>query len=326
MRKVLGLILAGALFGSVEASAQEIYVKTVSPNSGYIGIRFDGMRVFSDEERSERVIIREVSKDSPAEKAGLRAGDEVIRINGLSPANGKFAALARTLTVGDTVKLRIKRDNKERDYSLVAAARPAGHASMIGDRTWVFNGDSVTKLMRMYLDSARVHLDSLKLPRVWVQHGDSSFDIRINRAMGMLNRDSVFFRVDSMFQHLGEVRFPRGEFHFEEFGPGPIIRSIEVGSRAIAGAEFTDLDPAMKTYFGTDRGLLTLRVVAETPAARAGLQAGDVIVKANDRTITKVSDLRQILFANPETLKLEILRNRETRTLEVPLQRKRSNE
>jgi membrane-associated protease RseP (regulator of RpoE activity) len=325
MKKALGLILACALLGSVEASAQEVYVRTVSPNSGYIGIRFDGMRVFNDDERSERVVIREISKGSPAEKAGLRAGDEIIRINGLSPANGKFAALARTLTVGDTVKLRVKRDNKERDYSLVAAARPPAHASMMEHRTWVFNGDSVTNLMRMYLDSARVHLDSIKLPRVWIQHGDSSFDIRI-RAMDLLERDSVFFKADSMFKRLGEIPFPRGEFHFEEFGPGPIIRSIEIGSRAIAGAEFTDLDPAMKTYFGTDRGLLTLRVAAETPAARAGLQAGDVIVKANDRTITKVSDLRQILFANPEALKLEILRNRETRTLDVPLQRTRSRE
>jgi membrane-associated protease RseP (regulator of RpoE activity) len=326
MKKVFGLMLGCALLGSVEASAQEVFVRTVSPNSGYLGIRFDGMRVFSDDERSDRVVIREVSKGSPAEKAGLREGDAIIRINGLSPANGKFAAVARTLTVGDTVKLRIKRDNQERDYTVIAAKRPDGYATMLGDRTWVFNGDSVRTLMKMYFDSARVHLDSLKLPRVWVEHGDSSFDIRINRFGDLMRHDSVFFKMDSVMEKFREFQFPRREFHFEEFGPGPMIRSIEIGSRAIAGAEFTDLDPAMKSYFGTDRGLLTLRVAAETPAARAGLQAGDVIVKANDRAVTKVSDLRQILFANPEMLKLEILRNRETRTLDVPLQRKRSNE
>ena len=270
-------------------------------------------------------MVREVSKGSPAEKAGLRAGDEILRINGLSATNGKFAAVARTLTEGDTVKLRIKRDGKERDYTVVAAAPPAGHAAMLRDRTWVFSADSVRDLMKMYFDSARVHLDSLKLPRIWVHPGDSSFDIRIERFGRLMPFDTIAFKRDSLVtRHFRELT-PGERFHFEEFGPAPIIRSIEIGSRAVAGAEFTDLDPGMKTYFGTDRGLLTLRVVPETPAARAGLQAGDVIVKANDRLVNTVADLRRILVEKPEMLKLEVLRNRETRTVEVPMMRKRSD-
>ena len=326
MRKVLTLVLGGVLLGaSANASAQEVFIRTTSEHAGYIGIRYDQTEMFPARDRSDRVVIREVSKGSPAEKAGLRAGDEILRINGLSPANGKFAAVARTLTQGDTVKLRIKRDGKERDYTVIAAARPEGYATMYGDRTWVFSADSVRELMKMYMDSARVHLDGLKLPKVYVHPGDSSFDIRIERWGNLLPHDSVKFGRDSVFERY--VRALPGEmYHFDDFGPGPIIRSLELGNRAIAGAEFTDLEPAMKTYFGTDRGLLTLRVVPETPAARAGLQAGDVIVKANGQVVNKVSDLRRILLDRPETLKLEVLRNRETRTLEVPLQRKRTQD
>ena len=68
--------------------------------------------------------------------------------------------------------------------------------------------------------------------------------------------------------------------------------------------------------------MLTLRVAAETPAARAGLMAGDIIVKANGRAVTRVAELRNALFAQPETVKLEILRKGDTRTLEIQLRRK----
>ena len=72
MKKVLWLMLGCALLGdSIQASAQDVFVRAAAPNSGYIGIRFDGMRVFNQDERSDRVVIREVSKGSPAEKAAF---------------------------------------------------------------------------------------------------------------------------------------------------------------------------------------------------------------------------------------------------------------
>lgn len=327
MKKLLMLMLGCGLLGAAPAAAQEAIIRT-SLQSGYLGIRYDDTQIWRGGDNSGKVVIREVSKGSPAEKVGLRAGDEILRINGLSAGNGKFAAVARTLTEGDTVKLRIKREGNERDYTVVAGPRPAGYSLVYGDRTMLFTADSVRGLMKKYLDSAKDHLDSLKLPRVWVHPGDSAFDIRIER-FGKFPDSTIFFRRDSAVfgKEFRMIPMPPPDmFHFEEMGYGPIIRSIEVGSRAIAGAEFTTLDPAMKPYFGTDRGLLTLRVAPETPAARAGLVAGDIIVKANDRGVTTVPELRRILLTNPETLKLEVLRNRETKTLDVPIERKRRDD
>src|SRR5215216_7085021 len=82
------------------ATAQQV---KRSAQPGYIGIRYD-YRVFD-----EGVKVGEVSKNSPAEKAGIKPGDEILRINGLSAANGKFQMIARNLTEGDTVRLRISR-------------------------------------------------------------------------------------------------------------------------------------------------------------------------------------------------------------------------
>jgi membrane-associated protease RseP (regulator of RpoE activity) len=170
----------------------------------------------------------------------------------------------------------------------------------------------------------------MKLPRVWVHPGDSSFDIRIEHFRGMPG-DTLIFRRDT-----AAVRLFRDKLHgaapdeifrrFEDLGPGVVFRSMELGGRSIAGAEFTDLDPGMKTYFGTDRGLLTLRVAPETPAARAGLRAGDIVVKANNQTVERVADLRGLLFSQPETLKIEVLRKGETKTLEIQTRRKGSED
>jgi membrane-associated protease RseP (regulator of RpoE activity) len=318
---LFGLVLLG---GATQAPAQETKVTSARP--GYIGVDI-GMHELLwvgpiEQNRQAQVIVRNVSKNSPAEKAGLKTGDEIMRINGMSVANGKFSAVARTLTEGDTVKLRIKRDSKEREVTLVAAPRPAGtYAAVLGDRHFMFSADSVRGLMKMYFDSARVHMDSIDFPRVYI-HGDSGIDIRI-RKFGPLGSDTLIFRRDTtalreMRKRWEEAGPPDVFRHLEgELGPAMIFRSMDLGTRSIAGAEFTDLDPAMKTYFGTDRGLLTLRVVPETPAARAGLQPGDIVKKANGRELSRVANLRTLLFESAGTIKLEVLRKGETKTLEI---------
>jgi C-terminal processing protease CtpA/Prc len=167
MRKTIALMFGMALFaGAGQSSAQEVKAKP-----GYIGIRYDAhYEIFLPEQRSNgKVIVKDVSKDSPAEKAGVKAGDEIIRINGMSAANGKFSAVARTLTEGDTVNLRVKRGTQEREYTLIAAARPTGtYAGMLGNGTYVFSADSIRGLAKLWMDSAMVHLDSINFPRIYV--------------------------------------------------------------------------------------------------------------------------------------------------------------
>jgi membrane-associated protease RseP (regulator of RpoE activity) len=333
MRKTIGLMFGLALLGSAaHASAQDTKVAGARP--GYIGVRYDDTYeiMMPASRRSEKVVVKDISRDSPAEKAGLKAGDEILSINGLSAANGKFSAVARTLIEGDTVKLRVKRDNVVRDFTLVAAKRPAGsYTTMLGDRTYVFSADSVRGLARMWMDSALMQLDSMKLPRIYVHPGDSSFEVRIEKFRGM-PFDTLAFRRDTsgwreMRKHW-EAGPPSDVLRRMEgdLAPGVIFRSMELGNRSIAGAEFTDLDPAMKTYFGTDRGLLTLRVAPETPAARAGLQPGDIVLKANDREVTRVGTLRTMLFDERETIKLEVLRKGEKKTLEIKTRSKGSDD
>lgn len=92
---------------------------------------------------------------------------------------------------------------------------------------------------------------------------------------------------------------------------------LVAAERGVAGAELTALEPELAAYFrGVRDGLLVLRVSAGTPAARAGLQPGDVITAGAGRTLDAVADLRHLLtLPDPTPLELRVVRHGRTRTV-----------
>ncbi len=61
---------------------------------------------------------------SPADRAGVRRGDEVVRLNGRTPDEDAVDALRERLDRGDTVRLVLRRDGREEQRTIVAAQRP----------------------------------------------------------------------------------------------------------------------------------------------------------------------------------------------------------
>src|SRR5690606_35334978 len=78
--------------------------------------------------------------------------------------------------------------------------------------------------------------------------------------------------------------------------PDALPIAVYVGQHAIAGVEFTELNPQLAEYFqGATSGLLVLRVAPGSPGARAGLRPGDVVFAANDDPIYRIRDLRSAI-------------------------------
>lgn len=78
-------------------------------------------------------------------------------------------------------------------------------------------------------------------------------------------------------------------------------------------------DPKSGIGIAVDRGVLIIRVVPGSPAAKAGIRRGDVIQKIGDEEITKSETIQQIVQATEvgKSLNIELNRNGKIITLDV---------
>ena len=99
-------------------------------------------------------------------------------------------------------------------------------------------------------------------------------------------------------------------------GPADVTVSVWYDNLTVAGAHVQQF-AALKEYFGVDSGLLVLTVIPGTPAAAAGLHDGDVITRADGKTVTSPMQLSQIIGGARAkgTLMLDIVRQRSKKTV-----------
>lgn len=258
----------------------------------------------------ERLLIERVLEGSPAERAGIEVGDTVVQWNGR--ADVARALLENPLRPGETVRLRVRRaGERDRELTVRVGERPREFVEMRrgrDDEVIVIRPGAVLEALRLNSDSLRIRLDSLAV------HADS-----LHRRLRVMLRDSLGPRLREMEREIPDVhiRMRRGV----EGEPGrmePLRLDFDLGARAVAGAEFTRINEGLSDYFGVERGVVVLRVAPSTPAARAGLQAGDVIVEANGSAVDDVRSLRRAVSrARERTVELEVIRKGKRRSLSM---------
>lgn len=96
------------------------------------------------------------------------------------------------------------------------------------------------------------------------------------------------------------------------------------------GVSVIDLNPQLGEYFKVPggKGVLVEKVHAHTPAEEAGVRAGDVIVKVDDRTIETARELRRTLsqYEAAEDVRIEIIREGTRKTLTVRIEEQEFSE
>jgi serine protease Do len=91
------------------------------------------------------------------------------------------------------------------------------------------------------------------------------------------------------------------------------------------GVSIVPLSDQLATYFGVKEGVLVSEVSSGTPAATAGIQAGDVITAVNGRSVMSSADLvREVREAEPgSTIDVRVTRNHKEMTIKVALPQRR---
>jgi S1-C subfamily serine protease len=81
---------------------------------------------------------------------------------------------------------------------------------------------------------------------------------------------------------------------------GSLISPYASGTSIVAGAQLMLMTKDLSEVFGVDHGLLVLKVVPGTPAHRAGLKGGDVLLRANKLRLTSPRVFERVLGVSPD--------------------------
>jgi predicted metalloprotease with PDZ domain len=308
IKHLLALALVGLLVPAATL-AQNRRPAPVKP--GWLGIRCNIKVVSTNGRATITISVGEVVPGSPAEHSGLKTGDRIISVDGRNMGRD-CGEMGRDIEAGDTITLHLQSGDREREVTLVAAERPAEYYTLTrvpSDEMIWLSGDSLRRMVRIMTDSFRIRIDSL--------YGDSVMFREFPRiAYGRRIQADSLRRI---FPFNDTILFNRGmRFEFPRPDEVPLITRFEMlGHRGVAGAELTELNPGLAQYFGTREGLLVTNVGPDTPADRAGLEAGDVLIRIDGRAVSEVEDFRMaVLRRGGQPLKLEIIRKQKPVTLE----------
>ncbi len=238
-----------------------------------------------DGEKGEGVVVNDVRSESPASKAGVKAGDIISEFDGERVRSARqLTRLVQETPSGRAVKMAVMRDGKRVDLTVTPEA---GTASVWNEQT---RGD-LQKLQQDLRNNLR------DLPR---EGGQSS-------------GGNLYW-----FRSPGSGGF---EIMPPERGMGPFEGFVQSGARL--GVTAQDLTAQLASYFGANEGVLVTSVTDGSAAAKAGLKAGDVITAVNGDAVKTPSDLSRIVreAGSGAELTLAIVRDRKPMTLKAHLEK-----
>lgn len=123
---------------------------------------------------------------------------------------------------------------------------------------------------------------------------------------------------------------PRGDwferdgdtFDFQELGDMSLLRGM---GRGRLGVQIQNLNSGLGEALDVPggKGVLVVEVLEDTPAERAGMKSGDVIVRVGDASVDDIDDLHRAIQEHEGRVAITVMRRGVRRTVEAELGAKR---
>ena len=98
------------------------------------------------------------------------------------------------------------------------------------------------------------------------------------------------------------------------------LRRVLPANGAALGVTVSPLTDQLATYFGVKEGVLVSAVTNNSPAANAGVRAGDVITAINGQPVSSSADLSRALRENrTESVDISVTREKKSLSLKATL-------
>jgi membrane-associated protease RseP (regulator of RpoE activity) len=297
---------------------------------GYLGVTTQSTD--SDLKRSldltrDGLLVNDVSSDSPADRAGLERGDVILTFNSRSVTEpSDLRQMVRDTEPGRTVTLGVWRDGSRKSIEVRIGELPSSE-----DETW----DTPTP------PTPPGAPDSPRAPRAPRAPGDRR-DVRIESDNGHrrmwvngreLTEDEMDQKMDEMdmkdMKDLKGMKELKGIPGMRSFtwsgdgdgnGPGMFNMTPSRGRLGVRVERLSD-DLAQALGVQGDEGVLVVQVMEDTPAQKAGLRAGDVIVRVGDQSVSDPDGLVSALRDQDGSVDIVLLRKGARRTVQAELDR-----
>ncbi|MFH1010468.1 MAG: PDZ domain-containing protein [bacterium] len=252
-RKHSFLILAALLLvaGSAVIAADTSEKSEKKESRAFLGVFLDDVseKTASDygAPSGQGALVSRVSSDSPAEEAGLRANDIIVKFAGTAVKNSDdLRKMLREKNPGDIVTLTLIRGGKERTIEVTLGKRSRSQRFGLPEK-------------------------DIKKEFMWA---------------------------------------------LPEMPEMP-----ETAGHAWAGVHLQDLTEGLAKYFGVEEGVLISDVEKESPAEKAGIETGDIIVRIDGHTTNDLHDVQRWVGRHEpeEKAKFEVVRKGASKTIEVEL-------
>lgn len=276
----------------VRAHLQALCAERPGPD-GYLGVSFSGdWEVATSPSATAFTFttyptIRAVEPGSPAQKAGLTAGDEIITLGSHDMVSGALD-VALLLKPGVQLPVRYRRDGLLRTLKVLVEPRPQGFMSAC---PWIEVAVAPPALAMT---------PGLRLTRT-------------PDGFGYVFVDSASVRTAPR-----RSEGPTPVLPPTAYVPFRMQGALAGSNALVAGAVLVPLSQDLRDGLGLEDGLLVLDVSRGSPALEAGLRAGDIIVRVNGRKVTSIGHLMAALDETRDRdAELQVRRSAKTRTVRL---------
>lgn len=275
--------------------------RSMRVGKGWIGMNTQGPSVRIDDSSGTRYRffayqpIISIDPGSPADRAGIAPGDVLVAYNGVDLINHDFD-FNEILAPKKHVDVTVRRDGDMRNFALTVALAPEEVARR-----------------RIDMEKQPVRLEFAG-PGGGVVIGDGAND---REGGGSVERPVAM-------GGNGPLRVARGAL------PGPVSGNVAFGPtlaqafgqkifflspNGLFGASLSNVSEELAKALRIRKGVLVNDVPEDTPAFRAGLRSGDVIVTADDDSVTTVNGLRNVVMRRmaERTVDLQVVRQQKVR-------------
>jgi serine protease Do len=244
------------------------------------------------------VVVEEVTKDSAAEKAGVKAGDVIVQFDGENVRSAaQLTRLVRESVAGRNVKMGVFRDGKRMDLDVTPAVSEETFNISISDDKMV----DLENQLKEAQEFAQQYRYDLRPP----EPGQPI------PPRGMLRWK----------REVPPMPMPIPDDHvMRYFGDGATGNFYVTPDRGRLGVNVQELTPELATYFGVKDGLLVNSVQADTPAAKAGIKAGDVIGSVNGKAVFTTTELIKELADKDGEITIGVTRDKKPLSLKATLE------